>query len=162
MAATPLDTAAQDLLVSLQIRHPSVRSVLVTGVHSRNTSEFADALGAAAMTLSRTVYRCDVHAKDQPVALTSTPDTPGLTIESLNDVALTRSTIQVASEAGMFIASTKDFEDVHESRVLAACVHGVIFLAQAGRTRAGHLRSARELLDSVTGTLIGAVYIASK
>jgi hypothetical protein len=155
-----VEAAAHDLLIGIQLRRPELRSVLVTGVECRGAKVVAEALAAVAATsLQRNVVT--IHVGEGAGDTVTVTGSNGLGLESssrLADVGFVRSAIQAATSKSFVIASTSDFLNELDSRVLAATVDGVVLLAREGRSRERSLREARVRLASAGATLLGAVY----
>jgi hypothetical protein len=155
-----LTIAARDVLVGIQLRRPDVRSLLVSAVGCRGAQTVAAAVAEATRAIGRSVHHVHVEGADaQPKIETDVDDLRLNTFESFADVSLVHSEIARMTAGAFLVASTSDFLRVHESRVLAANVDGVILLARENVTRAADLRAADRQLLEVGATLLGSVYL---
>ena len=159
-----LQLAARDVLVSLQLRYPDLRSVLISAVGCAGAEPLASAIAAEwASILARIVIR--VHLGLGRAELGVATDADEFRFEDpayFADVTRIREAFGSATSRGMVVASTEDFVRIHESRVLAAMVEGVIFVVRAGVSRYPDLREAEEQLSQVDARLLGSIYLERK
>jgi Mrp family chromosome partitioning ATPase len=158
--AFKVSVAARELLVSLQLRHPDLKSVLISGVDCDGAGTIAAALAVAAGSIGREVVTLHVEYGDGRESIVSSSPDMGLDdAVALSDVDLVRERLARVSKEGLLVASTSEFLVVPESRVLAALVEGVVLVAQANVTRQADLDRATHQLADVDGALLGSVYL---
>ncbi len=147
-----LAASARECYVLLQLRHPSIRSLLVAGVDCRGSGLYAKAVvdvitskGKPATTLL-----------DWMASRGETCDRGG---DSLLDVESTRRMVEAAAGSGYVVAHVEDFLEDAGPLVLAGCVQGVLLMAREGRTSARALMEARERLAEASATLLGSILV---
>lgn len=157
-SSIPLLSPALDLFVSLQLRYPLVRSILVTGVACAGASQFSIALREAIRASGKEARTVEFLASSRDGA-----DAGSVVYLNdrgkLADVSFARDLLREHSKDGYLVLSGEDFLTDSLALVWSGVSDGVVLLAGSGRTTERALVNARGRLAQSGGTLLGSVYI---
>jgi hypothetical protein len=163
---------ARLLYATLQVRYPDLRSLLITGVQAKGAVSLAHALAETIAASGRvtvlgiagegdSIEAYAMHSEGHIRQIDMADRARLLHVPFVREL-IREYTAYNASCSCMVVLATEDLLRAAESTVLAACVDGVVLVAQAGRTRERELRRARMQLDAVAARLVGSVYVKGK